>query len=62
MIGGGGGQLAHSAEEEVALGIVFGLGPWVFDSGQAPARHFSFRTGAYCHLSAPCHIPNLPSG
>lgn len=56
-----GGQLAHPAEEEVAPGIVLGLGPWVFDPGQAPASHFPFRTGAYCHPPAPCHIPTLPS-
>lgn len=57
----GGAQLAHSVEEEVALGIVLGLGPWVFDPGQAPASHFPFGTGAYCHPFAPCHIPTLPS-
>lgn len=56
-----GGQLASSAEEEVAPGIVLGLGPWVFDPGQAPASHFPFGTGVYCHPPTLCHIPTLPS-
>lgn len=53
----GGGQLAHSAEEEVALGTVLGLGPWVFDPGQAPASHFPVGTGAYCHPLPPATSP-----
>lgn len=57
----GGGQLAHFAEKEVALGIVLGLGPWVFDPGQASASHFPLGTEAYCHPPTHCHIPTLPS-
>lgn len=52
-----GGQLAHPAEEEVAPGIVLGLGPWVFDPGQAPASHFLFGIRAYYHPLPPATSP-----
>lgn len=47
----------HSARRKWALGIVFGLGPWVCDPGQAAARRFPFGTGAYCRPLPPATSP-----
>lgn len=47
----------HSARRKWALGIVFGLGPWVCDPGQAAVRRFPFGTEAYCRPLPPATSP-----